>query len=49
MLLEPEMEQFLHSGCALIIGLVATDGEPYASADGGSQSWTTTALRSRPR
>ncbi len=42
MLLDPEMEQFLHSGCALIIGIVSGDGEPFAL-----RGWGLTVLGER--
>lgn len=35
MLLETEMEAFLHSGCALIVGLVRADGSPHATRGWG--------------
>jgi hypothetical protein len=34
--LEPEMEAFLHSGCALIVGLTSERGEPFATRGWGA-------------
>jgi hypothetical protein len=37
--IEPEMEAFLHSGCALVVGLASITGEPYAA-----RGWGVTVL-----
>ena len=32
---EPELTEFLESGCALIVGVIAADGQPYATRGWG--------------